>query len=287
MKNIDTQQLDSAVEQIAVSLKNILNDAINNKDVRMKSLVSIDFNSDDGQSIYGKGLVWTDNNTGKQFIYRGNPDRIWTTESIDLDNDQEYMIAGVPVLSEKTLGSSVRESSLRKVGTLQNLNTQGNMNFDGTVFYNSDTQSLGIGTPSPKGILNIVSYESDFVIDSEDGTTKLGNISYSNLDIVTDNTPRISISSNGHIVFKSKTTIKSQLGVNVNNVPTDVDLAIGGGFSFSNTKFETNNAVPDNGNYTIGDIVWNSNPKPTGYVGWVCIQTGTPGEWRPFGQIAS
>jgi hypothetical protein len=33
--------------------------------------------------------------------------------------------------------------------------------------------------------------------------------------------------------------------------------------------------------------VWNNNPQPTGYVGWVCTREGTPGDWSGFGLIAN
>ena len=46
-------------------------------------------------------------------------------------------------------------------------------------------------------------------------------------------------------------------------------------------------AAPTAGSYALGDIVWNSNPQPTGYVGWVCIRAGTPGLWKSFGQISN
>lgn len=287
MKNIDTKQLDAAVENIADSLKNILNDAITNNDVRMQSLVSINFQSENEQSIYGKGLVWTAENRARQFIYRGNPDRLYSTESIDIDEEQSYMIGNVPVLSATELGKTIRESNLVKVGVLQNLRTQGNLNLDETIFYNSDSQSIGIGTESPKGIINIVSYDSDFVIDSDEEATKLGNYSYSKLNIVTDNSPRITINANGKTIIHNNTTVNAKLGVNVNNVPEDVDFATSGPISFQQTKFSTGTEEPSTGNYKKGDIVWNTDPKPTGYVGWICILSGTPGDWRPFGQIKS
>ena len=45
--------------------------------------------------------------------------------------------------------------------------------------------------------------------------------------------------------------------------------------------------APTTGVYAIGDIVWNTNPQPTGYVGWVCTRDGTPGLWKPFGAIGT
>ena len=52
-------------------------------------------------------------------------------------------------------------------------------------------------------------------------------------------------------------------------------------------KFEVDNSYPESGSYALGDIVWNDKPKPTGYVGWICVRAGTPGEWKPFGQISA
>ena len=46
-----------------------------------------------------------------------------------------------------------------------------------------------------------------------------------------------------------------------------------------------NSDVPRTGLYNKGDIVWNDDPMPNGIVGWICIRTGTPGEWRTFGMI--
>ena len=43
--------------------------------------------------------------------------------------------------------------------------------------------------------------------------------------------------------------------------------------------------IPSSGTFRQGDIVWNENTISSGYVGWVCTRAGTPGEWRPFGQI--
>ena len=50
-------------------------------------------------------------------------------------------------------------------------------------------------------------------------------------------------------------------------------------------KREVGNGIPDNGSYIKGDIVWNDNPVPSGYVGWICTRSGTPGDWKAFGLI--
>jgi hypothetical protein len=40
-----------------------------------------------------------------------------------------------------------------------------------------------------------------------------------------------------------------------------------------------------NGGGLQGDIVFVPNPSSGGYVGSVCIATGTPGTWKTFGLI--
>ena len=43
---------------------------------------------------------------------------------------------------------------------------------------------------------------------------------------------------------------------------------------------------PSQGTWGVGDQTLNQQPKTGSYVGWVCVTTGSPGEWRPFGLIA-
>jgi len=46
-------------------------------------------------------------------------------------------------------------------------------------------------------------------------------------------------------------------------------------------------AAPTSGAHTRGERVWNSTPSAEGYVGWVCVSSGTPGTWKGFGAIAA
>jgi hypothetical protein len=45
------------------------------------------------------------------------------------------------------------------------------------------------------------------------------------------------------------------------------------------------NAIPITGTYTKGDVIYNTNPTPGGYMGWTCTTTGSPGTWKGFGLI--
>lgn len=44
-------------------------------------------------------------------------------------------------------------------------------------------------------------------------------------------------------------------------------------------------APPTEGAYARGDRVHNTQPSFGSYAGWICIEAGSPGVWRPFGRI--
>ena len=44
-------------------------------------------------------------------------------------------------------------------------------------------------------------------------------------------------------------------------------------------------AAPTTCYFTAGDKVYNTVPAAGGYVGWICIASGTPGTWKGFGLI--
>ena len=290
MTQINTSELDSAIEQLGSSLNSIINRALTVDDMRMQALSSVEFQADDN-GVYGKGLQWKGQGPTKQLIYRANPDRIWTSESIDLGAEASYMIGNTAVLRQTELGSSVRTSSLVTVGTLQNLRTQGNLSIDEYIFYNTDSESFGIGTESPNGKFSLATLDAEFIIDTDPGAAKLGTWTSDDLRIITDDTTRITVRANGNIDLgdsdgaDTKVTVHGKLGVGVNNIDSDVVLSTNGPVKFENKKFMNGTEVPTSGTFRQGDIVWNENTVSSGYVGWVCVRTGTPGEWRPFGQI--
>jgi len=291
MTQINTSDLDRAIQDLGKSLGDIVNRALTVDDMRMQSLTSVEFNAEGEKSIYGKGLQWKGAGTTKQLIYRANPDRIWTSESIDLNADASYMIANTPVISQTELGSSIRSSSLVKVGTLQNLKTSGNMSIDGYIHYNTDSESFGIGTEAPNGKFSIATLDSEFIIDTEARAVKLGTWTTDDLKIVTDDVTRLIVRANGHIDLgdpngaEAKVSVHGRLGIGVNNVEEGVSISTSGPVKFENKKFIVGSGIPDSGSFRQGDIVWNDSPISTGYVGWICVKTGVPGEWKPFGQI--
>ena len=290
MTQLNTSELDTAIQDLGSSLSSIINRALTVDDMRMQALSSVEFQADDN-GIYGKGLQWKGQGPTKQLIYRANPDRIWTDESIDLGQEQAYMIGNTPVLRQTELGSAVRNSSLVTVGTLQNLRTNGNLSIDEYVFYNSDSESFAIGTEAPNGKFAVATLDAEFIIDTDPGTVKLGTWTSDDLRVLTDDTTRLIVRANGNIDLgdpdgsDTRVTVHGKIGIGVNNIDSDVVLSTNGPVKFENKKFMNGTEIPSSGVFRQGDIVWNENTVPSGYIGWVCIRAGSPGEWRPFGQI--
>jgi hypothetical protein len=135
-------------------------------DIRQERTSSLEFiqNADDG--IHGKGLLWRGPERTRQLVLRNGPDRVWSSEPIDLHRDSYYSVDNVSVLSFTELGTTVTKSNLTQVGVLQNLAIEGNFNIDQYVFWNGDYMRLGIGTETPNGTFAIVQDNAEFIIDA-------------------------------------------------------------------------------------------------------------------------
>ena len=254
-------------------------------DIRNERTTPLEFKAENN-SLGGKGLIWTGLDYTKQFVFRDTPNRLWSSEDIDIDRDKVYRIERLPVLTLNSLGNSVTQSNLQKVGTLQGLSVEGRVNIDNFVFWDSESERLGIGTDSPNAMVSVKNIDHEFIIDNtEDKKFKVGTWTTSALQIVTDDTTRIEIGTDGAVTVNNKMSVVGGLGIGVKNFPSDVDITTAGPVRIQNKKFEVGNSIPVNGSYNKGDIIWNDNPVPTGHVGWICIRNGSPGEWKLFGQI--
>jgi len=58
-------------------------------------------------------------------------------------------------------------------------------------------------------------------------------------------------------------------------------------FSLGGKKHTWGSAAPTSGSWATGDIVYNISPIAGGYIGWVCVNGGTPGTWKEFGSIVA
>ena len=289
---MEHKSLQLALDALGSSLNEIVKSAITVEDILVQTTEPVVFNAHKEKGPYGQGLQWKGSGITKQMIYRANRDRIWSSENLDLAKDRSYNIDNVEVLSKTALGTSVRESSLTTLGTVKNLRTQGDLVIDEYIYYNSTLDALGIGTDSPNGKFSVATLDAEFIIDTEPRTVKIGTWTASDIKIITDDTTRLSVKANGEIIIgeetsASKLTVNGKIGINVKNLSPGVDLAVAGDLKFQNKRFSVGVEPPNTGSYKTGDVVWNEEPKPTGYVGWICVKEGTPGVWKPFGVIGS
>ncbi len=245
-------------------------------DNRIDRFSPLEFKTSKDRGIYGQGLIWTGTGNMRQFVMMAGPDRLWSSESVDLAEDQSYMINGQSVISAKGLGSNITQSNLSKLGTLEELNVAGEATFYDRV---NATRSV-IDAKVIKFTDNTEFTISNSLISSN---SKIA-FEVNGLDkfYADQNETIIGDSRNNRNVIK----MFGSVAIGINNPADDVDLAVSGNIQFSNKKFTTGPGVPVTGNHNKGDICWNTNPTPDNYVGWICTESGAPGQWLPFGMIA-
>jgi hypothetical protein len=225
------------------------------------------FKETSSNTNYGRGLLYAQlRGANKQFVLHAGPDRFWSTENIDLDSNKFYSIENSLVLSKTMLGTTVTESSLTKVGVLRELQVAG----DAAIARRLSTNQIEVGR---------------FVIDEN-------KLSVNNdFSINRAGVEELSINNNieiGNSLNRDRiVNLHGKVSIGGSNPVPGVSLSVNGAVSFDNKKFIVGTSIPTEGNFSKGDIVWNSDPKPTDYIGWVCVTAGSPGSWLPFGSIAS
>jgi len=229
----------------------------------------LEFKTSRDANIYGQGLLWTGTGSTRQFVMRADPDRLWSTESID--TDKSYYINGREILSDTTLGESVISSNLTKVGILESLSVQSDINLNGNV--------------RTSGLVEVI---------NGDQALRISPVKLTFNDYLSFN-----LNDNEEIYYvdKNEITIGNKLNqrrpvklfgavsIGINTPDNDVSLAVSGDVKFNNKKFINGVTSPQEGKFYKGDICWNQDPKEDSYIGWVCIADGTPGTWAPFGAI--
>lgn len=262
-------------------------------DLRIERSSSLEFKAGKNDPVYGKGLLWIGNGPTKQFIYNADPDRLFSSESIDLANDKSFSINGINVLSATSIGSGVEKSNLRELGRLRSLTVNGDVNINNNIYYNAASRRLGMGTDTPNAAISLVDNNIELVLGgTQESRGAIGTFTHSDLELVTDNVARVTVTSNGDITLGNKNkqpsqvTVHGKLSIGINNPDPTVDLHVSGAIKFNNNLHTSSDAVPTYGAFTLGDIVWNNKPAPGGWIGWVCVASGSPGQWMPFGAVA-
>ena len=135
----------------------------------------------------------------------------------------------------------------------------------------------------------LVNISADNVLAIREGLNGLGNALLSINAIAGDDTSsRLIIDGGGTLKVQgtSNTVFEGNVGIGVSSVSNGVSLETSGPVKFQSKKMEVGNGIPTIGLYNQGDIVWHDAPSPGGNLGWICVRTGTPGEWRSFGAIS-
>lgn len=247
-----------------------------------------------GDNLDGKGLLWAGKGYTKQFIFTSNPDRFFMSENLEFARGKSITVNNIKVIDEKELGPTITKSNLQEVGRLKGLIVDGDIILDQYVVYSSSTNRLGLGIEEPNSALSIAEDGIEVVIGTKDAVRGyIGTHASNNFDIVTDNTARISVSAGGNITLGNpklapvQVSVHGKLAVRVSTPDPEVDLHVKGSVKFNNRLQTVDSSYPIAGSYNAGDIVWNSEPKINQYVGWVCVQSGSPGIWEPFGKIGN
>lgn len=242
--------------------------------------------------IDGKGIIWTGQGHNKQFLFASNPDKFFVSETVDLAKGKSFSINNLKVLDEKELGPTVTKSNLREVGRLNGLIVDGGLSVNQYLVYDPNTDRLGLGTDQPNATLSIVDQNIELVFGaSEPNVGSIGTYNSADLELVTDNTARITIQAGGNIILGNPSagdvnvTVLGRLGVNVSKPDPRSALHVNGAIKFNDKLHLSGQEAPTSGAYNEGDVVWNTDPQPGKFVGWVCTKAGNPGLWSGFGRI--
>jgi hypothetical protein len=238
--NIGDQSSQSAV----VNLYGTLNVTSIVTDNRIEKSNSIEFTG----AGYGVGLAWNN----KQLTLAAGPDRILSSEHIDIGPEKSYYANGQLVLSGTTLGQGVIYSNLVTVGSLESLTVVG------------DTNLLG------KLTANTISFDNGIILKNSSITSAGSSIQIGDVSSM-----------------QKPVKVFGPLSININNPDPTLSFSVGGDVNIGDKRFTNSTTAPTTGTYQVGDICWNTAPQSNSYIGWVCVVSGTPGQWFGFGMIAS
>ena len=243
-------------------------------DTRIERSSNLEFKTTKDNSIYGKGLTWTGTGDTRLLVMRANPDRLQTSESFEVGANQCYYIDGDVVMTKNALGTDVLRSNLTSVGRLESLTVLGTAHLAGgaeianihsnKITVNNDNQNLHI---------------TDKSIDAD----KTFVISTSGVEAFYADTDEVIIGQGTRRYRPVK--VFGPLSIGINNPDPSLSFSVSGDVSLGDKRFTNGTSAPTTGEYSIGDICWNTKPQVSGWVGWICVATGAPGTWLPFGGI--
>lgn len=285
-------KVHGTVETEAIVTKTITADVLDVKEI--KTEIKLEKNTPiiwSGDNIYSKGLVWSGQGVAKQLVLINNPDRIFSSEVIDIAKGKHFSINNEKVLDNVELGPSVTKSNLKELGRLKGLVVDGAVAINQYFFYDSHSDRIGFGTDEPKSAIDILDKNVEILIGSDGSRASIGTFGSNDFEIKTNNVSRFTVKSNGDLMLGDinqppvNVTVNGKLSVGITNPDPNVDLHVRGAIRYKDKVHTYGMSPPQGGFYNIGDIVWNDRPEQKKYVGWVCTKSGNPGIWNPFGEI--
>ena len=245
-------------------------------DTRVERTSPLEFKATRDSSIYGKGLLWSGTGVTRQLIMMAGPDRLWSSESIEVSENQCFYINGKAVLTADTLGSGIVNSKLTTVGSLELLTVQGTTTLLGDI-------DATVGVANFKTIVLNNSDAGLNITSTGINTNKNISVKVQESEVFYADADEIAIGNKTNT--RRPVKVFGPMSIGINNPDPTVGLSVSGDVSFANKKFINGTSIPSSGSYLKGDICWNQDPKESSYIGWVCTVDGTPGEWIPFGAI--
>lgn len=240
-------------------------------DNRLDRTHPLEFRSTANTSIYGLGLTWMVPGSTKSLLLQ-DPNRFVSSEDFDLALGKSYKINNHVVLSGTSLGETVKTSSLTSVGVLDSLTV------NGVATFNDGISSSDIRT-------NSVIFNKSALTGSGFETEGTAHIKVSGAKAFYADSNEVNIGD--HSRQDKPVKVFGALSVGINNPDPSLKFSVAGDVSIGGKRFTSSDSAPTSGAFQVGDICWNSRPQANSHVGWVCIVTGEPGEWLPFGLINS
>jgi hypothetical protein len=130
------------------------------------------------------------------------------------------------------------------------------------------TTSLGFAGDVPRGVLSLSASDGSLPYRLEYQRSDPGwwDLNYGE-------------AGNGTVI--SFSTIKADGGAGQLRFPNGFSIGRGP----SAHKFNAALAPPTSGEHELGEVIFSTDPGRVGYLGWVAVQAGNPGQWVPFGAL--
>lgn len=268
----------------------------------------------DASYLDGAGLSWG-SLAQVSMIYDHSSQSFGLSTNFNLNAGRSYKIDNDTVLGKDRLGSGVLYSKLRTVGLLKDLEVEGDFIVNDDLYFSGDSGKLALGHLEPLYKLHILDGDQFFMIGQHRTGFSAGTLNGNSWNLISGGKLSAALSPNSfwvnpdnqmindavmrisdrgnleHNVTLAIDTVAGRSAIIVkNNGQTELQLhqghlSVSQAISINDRSHSYASGVPRSGTFNKGSIVWNEEPSVGSWAGWICIRSGEPGEWRPFGKI--